>query len=156
MRVESREIEDETLRSKMVDAARNAEQLLRSAVETIYPITEVRINLETGQVFVVWKEYSDDETAVSAIVDEVQTAVSELKSAEDEIDRADAIARLTKLNDRLLNYGVSVKQVARAISQVADLKSQGLGVEEISNQLKLPMFVVKVIYDKVRICRSTR
>jgi len=149
MRVESREIEDETLRSKMVDAARNAEQLLRSAVETIYPITEVRINLETGQVFVVWKEYSDDETAVSAVVDEVQAAVNELKSAEDEIDKADAIARLTKLNDRLLNYGVSVKQVARAISQVADLKSQGLGVEEISNQLKLPMFVVKVIYDKV-------
>ena len=149
MRIESREIEDETLKSKIVDVAKNAELLLRSAVETIYPITEVRINLETGQVFVVWKEYSDDETAVSAIVDEVQTAVSELKSATDEIDRADAIARLAKLNDRLLNYGVSVKQVARAISQVAGLKSQGYGVEEISNRLKLPIFVAKVMYDKV-------
>ena len=149
MRIESREIEDETLKSKIVDVAKNAEQLLRNAVETIYPITEVRINLETGQVFVVWKEYSDDETAISTIVDEVKTAVSELESAKDEIDRADAIARLTKLNDRLSNYGVSVKQVARAISQVADLKSLGYGVEEISNQLKLPMFVAKVMYDKV-------
>jgi len=149
VRIESREIEDETLKSKIIDAASNVEQQLRSAVGTIYPITEVRVNLETGQVFVVWKEYSDDETAVSTIVSEVQTTVSELESAKDEIDRADAIARLTKLNDRLSNYGVTVKQVARAISQVADLKSQGYGVEDIADQLKLPMFVVKVMYDRV-------
>lgn len=148
MRTDSKEVVGDVV-NELINTVSGYEKQLRELAEAQYPLTEIRVNLESGQVFVVWKDYSDDETAVSAIVDEVQTAVNELKSAEDEIDRADAIAKLTKLNDRLLNYGVSVKQVARAISQVADLKRKGYSIEEIANQLKLPMFAVKVIYDKV-------
>jgi len=147
VRFESRLITG-TVVDKLKAYVKDIERDLRSIAGSSYPLTEVRVNLEDGTVIAVWKDYTDDENIASSYVDELITAVEELKNATNELDRAGAITKLTELNEFFKKYGVTVKEVAKSINQVRQLKEQGLTPEEIANQLGLPLFLVNVIYEK--------
>ena len=63
MRTESKEVVGDVV-DKVIEATKNLEKQLRELAEANYPLTEVRVNLEANQVFVVWKDYSEEEKRI--------------------------------------------------------------------------------------------
>ena len=67
MKTESKEVVGDVA-NEVVNVVSGYEKQLRELVEANYPLTEVRVNLETGQVFVVWKDYSDEEQRAQELI----------------------------------------------------------------------------------------
>ena len=60
MKVESKEVVGDVV-SEVVEKLKEYEKQLRDLAKANYPLTEIRVNLEESRVFVVWKDYSEEE-----------------------------------------------------------------------------------------------
>jgi len=98
MRTESKEVVGDVV-DKVIEATKNLEKQLRELAETNYPLTEVRVNLETNQVFVVWKDYSEEEQRIIEMTKRAIEIKERLASVTDEIERAVLESELGKLDE---------------------------------------------------------
>ena len=75
MKIDSKEVEGDVV-NEVVSVVSGYEKQLRELAEAQYPLTEIRVNLESDQVFVVWKDYSDEEQQTQELI----TKYTEVKS----------------------------------------------------------------------------
>jgi len=146
MKTDSVEIMDTTLVSNIVSQVQQIESQLKTAANTTFPITEVRVNIKDNRVFVVWDDYTDDEQVLQAIIPEIETNVQSWRTATDEVDRMDAIMKLKDIEDSIKQYNVNVRDIAKAIPTVKQEKANGNTIDNIVTLVRLPLFVVRAIY----------
>lgn len=150
MKVESAEIKDEEFVSKVVDAVKQMEEEITTLVGIEYGITELRVNLKEGRVFVVWENYADDVEILKKIIANIVEAYEQLQQAKTEVERADAIIALGKLNEQLNRVvSISLRDVINIVQDVKSAKSQGMTVEDIVERKGYPKHVVKAIWSIV-------
>ena len=150
MKVESAEIKDEEFVSKVIDATKQMETDIKSLVNTEYDIIELRVNLKEGRVFVIWENYDDDVNAIKSIVSDIVKANEQLEKAESDVEKADAIIKLGKLNDNLNRiYKVSLKDAIAIVKNISELKAQGLSISDIVESTGYPYYVVKAVWEVV-------
>jgi len=77
MRTESKEVVGDVV-NEVVNVACGYEKQLRELSEAQYPLTEIRVNLESNQVFVVWKDYSDEEQQARELIAKYTEVKSQL------------------------------------------------------------------------------
>ena len=150
MKVESVEIKDEEFVSKVIDATKQMETDMKTLVNTEYDIIELRVNLKEGRVFVVWENYDDDVNTIKSIVSDIVKANEQLEKAESDVEKADAIIKLGKLNDNLNRiYKVSLKDAIAIVKNISELKAQGLSISDIVESTGYPYYVVKAVWGVV-------
>ena len=98
MKVKSKEVVGDFV-VEMVNIVGKYEKQLRELAEANYPLTEVRINLETKQVFVVWKDYSEEENRIAKLTQRVLEIKKKLEKTTDEVQKAVLMAELGKINE---------------------------------------------------------
>jgi len=97
MRTESKEVVGDVV-NEVVNIVNEYEKQLRELAEANYPLTEVRVNIETGQIFVVWKDYSEEEKRIADLTRQAIEIKESLTTETDEVKKAILVAELGEIN----------------------------------------------------------
>ena len=109
MRLNSGEVSNADLVSKIVDTVQSFAKDCQTDVGASYPVTEIRVNLKEGRVFVVWEDYSDEERRTNALIDEYLKLKSEL---EDPVRQPSLMARLMEITREFKQLtGLNIEEV---------------------------------------------
>ena len=109
MRVRSGIIRDAKLVEEVVAAVKQFADRLREAVGAEYPITEVRVDLEEGKVFVVWKDYSEEEKRAEELIREYLELRSKLT---DPLKQPSLLARIIEIAAEFMRLtGLNIEEV---------------------------------------------
>lgn len=98
MKIESKEVVGDAV-NEVVNVVSGYEKQLRELAEANYPLTEIRVNLETGKVFVVWKDYSEEENRIAELTQKALETKKKLEETTDEVQKAVLMAELGKINE---------------------------------------------------------
>lgn len=98
MKVESKEVVGDIV-DEVINVVSGYEKQLRELAKANYPLTEVRVNLETGQVFIVWKDYTEEENRIAELTQKALEIKKKLKETTDEVQKAVLMAELGKINE---------------------------------------------------------
>ena len=110
MKVESKEVVGDVV-SEVVEKLKEYEKQLRDLAKANYPLTEIRVNLEESRVFVVWKDYSEEEKRIAELTTRALEIKEQLAEA-DEIKKAVLMSELGKINDEYKKLtGVEIYEV---------------------------------------------
>jgi len=109
LRVESREVVNTDVVKKIIsDVVKYAEELQKS-VNANYSIVEVRINLKENRVFVIWEDYSDEESKVKQLIEKYVELKQRL---EDPIKQPSLMCELIKIADEFKKItGINIEEV---------------------------------------------
>ena len=111
MKVESKEVVGDIV-DEVINVVSGYEKQLRELAEADYPLTEVRINFETKQVFVVWKDYSEEEQRIAELTKRAMEIKESLASETDEVKKAVLIVELGQINEEYVKLaGVQIYEV---------------------------------------------
>jgi len=97
VKIESKEVVGDIV-DEVINVVSGYEKQLKELAETNYPLTEIRVNLETKQVFVVWKDYSDEEKRIAELTQKAIEIKNQLATTTDEVTKAVLIAELGEIN----------------------------------------------------------
>lgn len=112
MKVESLEVADASLVEKIVNAVKPSEPDLRASVNANYPLTEIRVNLKEGKVFVVWEDYSEEEQRIKELTQEALAIKEQLKTTTDEVKKAVLVSKLGQIDEEYKRLtGVEIYEV---------------------------------------------
>ena len=98
LRVESKEVVGDVV-DEIVKVISEYEKQLRELAEANYPLTEVRVNLEEGRIFVVWKDYTEEENRIAELTQKALEIKKKLEETTDDVQKAVLMAELGKINE---------------------------------------------------------
>ena len=111
LRTESKEVVGDVV-NEVVNVVNRYEKQLRELAGANYPLTEIRVNFETKQVFVVWKDYSEEEQRIAELTKRAMEIKESLASETDEVKKAVLIAELGQINEEYVKLaGVQIYEV---------------------------------------------
>jgi len=98
MRTESKEVVGDVV-NEVINVVSGYEKRLRELAEANYLLTEIRVNVETEQIFVVWKDYSEEEKRIAELTKKAMEIKELLATETDEVKKAVLVAELGKINE---------------------------------------------------------
>jgi len=108
MKVESKEVTTATVKDVIAAVQPYLEQL-RTDVGAKYPLTEIRVNVKEGRVFVVWEDYSEEEQRTNALIDEYLQLKSQLT---DPVKQPSLMARMIEIANEFKQLtGLNIEEV---------------------------------------------
>lgn len=111
MRIESKEITGDIV-SEVIEKIKEYNEKLRVLAEASDPLTEIRVNIEEGRVFVIWKDYSEEEQKIAKLTTKALEIKEQLATETDEIKKAILQSELAKINDEYVKLaGVPIYEV---------------------------------------------
>ena len=98
LRTESKEVVGD-IADEVINVVSGYEKQLRELAEANYPLTEIRVNLETKQVYIVWKDYSEEEKRIAELTQKALEIKKKLEETTDDVQKAVLMAELGKINE---------------------------------------------------------
>ena len=111
MKVKSSEVIGDIV-GELIGSIGDYEGQLRDNVGAEYPLTEVRVNLKEGRVFVVWEDYSEEEQVIEELTNQAIEIKDRIESTDYEVEKAVLVAKLGEIDEKYYELaGVHIYEV---------------------------------------------